>query len=132
MTTLGEWLRIARALTIARAGGSESAYRSMRNATSRRSGSVALDHVDAGKVQRAGVQRRRAASRGRRPRAVERRDAGRLASPALAVIIVVDRAVKSSHNLAVHLSVGQYLRSRALGTDSVAGLHSMGKVSSQC
>lgn len=38
-TTPGEWLRIARAQTLARVGGSGSAHRPMRNATSKRNGS---------------------------------------------------------------------------------------------
>jgi hypothetical protein len=77
----------------------------MRNTASRRSGSIMHDEVDASEVQQAGVQRRQTAPRRRRPRAVERRDAGRLAAPALVVVNVVDCAVKSSLELAVHLSI---------------------------
>ena len=84
------------------------------------------NEVDASEVQRAGVQRRRAAPRRRRPRVVERRDAGRLAAPALSVVNVVDCAVESSRELAVHLSIAPGL----WRTDSVTGLRTMGKVSS--
>ena len=100
----------------------------MRIATSRRSGSIALDDVDAGEVQRAGLQRRREAPGGRRPCAAEGRNGGLLATHALGGVTVVDFPVRSSHEGAVHLFIGWYLRSRALSTDSVADLHSMGKV----
>ena len=108
------------------------AHRAMQNAVPRRSGMIALDGVDDPEVQRPGIQRRREAPGGRRPRAAERRDGGRLATSVLGGVFAVDRTVHSSRERAVHLFIGQYLRSRALGTDSVAGLHSMGKVSSQC